>query len=180
MGGGTSNAFFLTKFFLRNKIKKDLLNNLSKKIGSDFKLFLYKQGFLKSLEKINKFSKKYKLFFLLVYPNINCSTKYVYSKVRKYSLKSKHRFKEINTKVKFINFIINKNNDLQPIVEKKYSTIKKLIIEIGRKKGCYFSRMTGSGSVCYGVFKSDKTAKDALNKIKLKYPNYWASVAKTI
>ena len=43
-----------------------------------------------------------------------------------------------------------------------------------------FSRMTGSGSVCYGVFKSEKTAKVALNRIKLKYPKYWASFAKTI
>ena len=48
------------------------------------------------------------------------------------------------------------------------------------KKGCYFSRMTGSGSVCYGVFKSEKTAKAALNRIKLKHPKYWLSVAKTI
>ena len=69
---------------------------------------------------------------------------------------------------------------LQSIVENKYPVVKKLIIEIGQKKGCYFSRMTGSGSVCYGVFKSEKTAKDALNRIKLKYPKYWSSVAKTI
>ena len=48
------------------------------------------------------------------------------------------------------------------------------------KKGCYFSRMTGSGSVCYGVFKSKKTAKAALNAIKLKHPKCWLSVAKTI
>ena len=32
--------------------------------------------------------------------------------------------------------------------------------------------MTGSGSVCYGVFKSEKTAKDALKGIKFKYPKY--------
>ena len=57
---------------------------------------------------------------------------------------------------------------------------RKMQVEIEKKKGCYFSRMTGSGSVCYGVFKSEKTAKAALNRIKLKYPRYWLSVAKTI
>jgi len=55
-----------------------------------------------------------------------------------------------------------------------------LLIQISQEKGCFFSRMSGSGSVCYGVFKSEKTAKDALKRIKLKHPKYWFSVAKTI
>jgi len=180
MGGGTSNAFCLIKYLTRNKINKDLLSILDKKIGSDLKLFFYKQGFLKNLETINDFQRKYRLYFLLAYPNIKCSTKYVYSKVKKYTSKSKHNFSKINDKIKFIDFLINKNNDLQSIVENKYPIIKKLIIEIGEKKGCYFSRMTGSGSVCYGVFKSEKAAKAALNGIKLKHPKYWLLVAKTI
>ena len=83
-------------------------------------------------------------------------------------------------KSKYIKFLIKKNNDLQSIVENKYPIIKNLIIEIAEKKGCYFSRMTGSGSVCYGVFKTEKTAKAALKRIKSKHPKYWLSVAKTI
>ncbi|MBD1150682.1 hypothetical protein IDH12_04790 [Pelagibacterales bacterium SAG-MED29] len=180
MGGGTSNAFCLIKYFARKKINKNLLSILDKKIGSDLKLFFYEQGFLKNLKIVNDFPRKYKLYFLLVYPNIRCSTKYVYSKVKKYSSKSKYSFNKINDKSKFIDLLINKNNDLQSIVENKYPIIKKLIIEIGKKRGCYFSRMTGSGSVCYGVFKSEKTAKAALNEIKLKHFKCWLSVAKTI
>ena len=180
MGGGTSNAVCLIKYLTNNKINRDLLSILDRKIGSDSKLFFYKQGFLKNLKTINNFRRKYMFYFLLVYPNIRCSTKDVYSKVKKYSLKSKYNFDKIKDKTKFIDFLNNKNNDLQSIVEKKHPIIKKLIIEIGQKKGCYFSRMTGSGSVCYGVFQSEKTAKAALNVIKLKYPKYWLSVAKTI
>ena len=180
MGGGTSNAVCLIKYLIKNRINKNLSSILDKKIGSDLKLFFYEQGFLKNLKTINDFRRKYRLYFLLVYPNIRCSTKYVYSKVKKYSLKSKYSFSKINDKSKFIDFLINKNNDLQSIVENKYPIIKKLIIEIEQKKGCYFSRMTGSGSACYGLFKSEKTAKAALNGIKLKYPKYWLSVAKTI
>ena len=180
MGGGTSNAVCLIKYFTRNKVNKNLLNILDKKIGSDLKLFFYDQGFLKNLKKINNFQRKYRLYFLLVYPNIKCSTRYVYSKVKKYSPKSKYNFIKINEKNKYIKFLIKKNNDLQSIVENKYPIIKNLIIEIAEKKGCYFSRMTGSGSVCYGVFKTEKTAKAALKRIKSKHPNYWLSVAKTI
>lgn len=180
LGGGTSNAVYLVKYLTRGKISKDLLRILDKKIGSDLKLFFYEQGFLESLKKINNFRRKYKLYFLLIYPNIKCSTHYIYSKVKKNSLKSQFKFNNINSKSRFIEFLINQNNDLQLVVEKKYPAIKTLIEEIGKKEGCYFSRMTGSGSACYGVFESEKVAKAALNGIKLKYPKYWSSVAKTI
>ena len=180
LGGGTSNAVCLVKHLIKGKINKSLLRILEKKIGSDLKLFFYEQGFLKSLKKIDNFKKKYKLNFLLVYPNIGCSTHYIYSKVKKCSLKSKFSFNQIKGKSRFIKFLLSQNNDLQSIVEKKYPAIKTIIEEIRKKRGCYFSRMTGSGSVCYGLFKSEKAAKAALNGIKLKYPKYWFSVAKTI
>ena len=180
MGGGTSNAICLVKHLTRKKIDKNLLKVLSKKIGSDVRIFLYQQGFISNLKKIYSFQKKHSLYFLLVYPTIKCSTKYIYSKVRKFSQKSDFSFKKIEDKNKFIKLLINENNNLQSIVENKYPTIKRLIIEIRQRKGCYFSRMTGSGSVCYGAFKSKKSAKAALNIIKVKYPKYSSWVAKTI
>ena len=180
LGGGTSNAAYLIKYFTREKIDKSLLTNLEKKIGSDLKLFLYNQGYLKNLKIISNFKKKYQLFFLLVYPNIKSSTKNVYSKLKKYSSKSKYSFDKISRKSFFMRVLVNSNNDLQPIVEMKYPIIEKLLAEIKKKKGCYFSRMTGSGSVCYGVFTSEKTAKAALVSVKSRYPKFWFSVAKTI
>ena len=180
MGGGTSNAACLTNYLSRNQINKNLLDTISKKIGSDLILFFYKQGILKNLKKIIKVKKRHKINFLIVYPNIKCSTRYVYSKVKKYSPKNQISLNNIRNKRRFLNFFSNKKNDLQSIVEKRYPKIKKLILEIKQNKGCYFSRMTGSGSACYGVFKSDKTAKVALSRIKSKYPKYWLTVAKTI
>ena len=180
MGGGSSNAICLGKHFTRNRINKNLLSILSKKIGTDVRLFLYRQGFLKNLKTIHNFHRRHSLHFLLIYPNIRCSTRYIYSKVRKFNSKSDFNFEKINTKNKFMKLLISENNSLQSIVENKYPAIKKLIIEINQRKGCYFSRMTGSGSVCYGVFKSKKSAKAALNIIKSKYPKYWLCVAKTI
>ena len=180
MGGGTSNAYFLLKYLFKKKINKKLLNTLRRKIGSDFGLFFVKQGFLKNLHTVKKLPIRYKLRFLLVYPNLRLSTKIIYSKIREYTAKSRYDLKKINNKSKFLNFIKNKRNDLQSIVEKKHPNIKKLIEEINSFKGCHFSRMTGSGSVCYGVFSSDKTAKAALNQIKVRYPRYWLSIAKTI
>ena len=180
LGGGTSNAFSVLKYLNIKQLDKNLSKILFNKVGSDLKLFTYDQGILFNFNKIVKLPKKHKLFFLLVFPYIKCSTKQIYSKVRNYSPKSRYNLIKTHKKEDFIKLLKNQDNDLQEIVVKKYPVIKKIISRIKQSNGCYFSRITGSGSVCYGVFKSEKTANAALNAIKLKNPKYWYSVAKTI
>ena len=180
LGGGTSNAAFILKFLLKKKINEKIINKIEKIVGSDLRLFLYKQGFLKNLKTVKVIKKKQKLFFLLSRPNINCSTGEIYSKVKKFSKKNKFNFHQMNNREKFINHILTQKNDLQSIVEKKYPVIKTLSTDISVEKGCYFSRMSGSGSICYGLFNNESNAKKALNKIKTKYPKFWFSIAKTV
>ena len=180
LGGGTSNAAFILKFLLKRKISKSILEKTEKVIGSDLRLFLYKQGYLEKLKIIKTFKKKQKLFFLLSSPNIRCSTREIFSKVTRYSKKTKLSFIKINTREKFIKYISAEKNELQSIVEKKNPIIKKLLTDISSERGCYFSRMTGSGSVCYGLFNSASSAKKALSQIKIKHPKFWFSIAKTV
>ena len=180
LGGGTSNAAFILRHLLKEKINKNIFYKIEKLIGSDLKLFSYKQGFLENLKTIKVIKKKQKLIFLLSRPNINCSTREIYSKVTKYSKKNKFSFSKINTKKKFMHQILSNRNDLQPIVEKKYPIIKRLLNDINKEKGCYLSRLSGSGSVCYGVFNNKSAAKKALSKIKRRYPRFWFSIAKTV
>ena len=179
LGGGTSNAASVLKFLLKGKVSKKILEKVEKLIGSDLRLFFHKQGFLQNLRTI-KTIKKQKLFFLLSRPNIICSTKKIYSKVKKYSKKKKFNFQKMNNKKGFINYILEQNNELQSIVEEEYPSIKILLKDIKTEKGCYFSRMSGSGSVCYGLFNNESNAKKALNKIKTKHPKFWFSIAKTV
>jgi 4-diphosphocytidyl-2-C-methyl-D-erythritol kinase len=179
LGGGTSNAASVLKFLLKGKVSKNILEKVEKLIGSDLRLFFHKQGFLQNLRTI-KTIKKQKLFFLLSRPNIICSTKKIYSKVKKYSKKKKFNFQKMNNKKGFINYILEQNNELQSIVEEEYPSIKILLKDINTEKGCYFSRMSGSGSVCYGLFNNESNAKKALNKIKTKHPKFWFSIAKTV
>lgn len=179
LGGGTSNAASVLKFLLKGKVSKNILEKVEKLIGSDLRLFFHKQGFLQNLRTI-KTIKKQKLFFLLSRPNIICSTKKIYSKVKKYSKKKKFNFQKMNNKKGFINYILKQNNELQSIVEEEYPSIKILLKDINTEKGCYFSRMSGSGSVCYGLFNNESNAKKALNKIKTKHPKFWFSIAKTV
>ncbi len=179
-GGGSSNAAVILKFLLKKNIKNDIKEKLIKIIGSDLRLFFYDRGYQKNLKTIIKNEKNYKLYFLLVYPNIKCSTKEIYAKIKNFTKKEIFNPNIFKKKRKFINYLINASNDLQSVVEKKHQKIKKLLLDISSLKGCYMSRITGSGSACYGLFLNTKCSKAALKKLRKKYPKFWFSIAKTI
>ncbi len=180
LGGGTGNSVSIIKYLLKKKLNEKIVSECEKKIGSDFRLFLNNFTFQKGLGKVFKNKNKFQSNLLIIFPNIHCKTKNIYKAVRKFSPSSRDLYlKKINKK-KLIDYIKKDQNDLQKIVEKKYSRIANLIKLINNQKGCIFSRMTGSGSACYGVFKSNKTAKFAKIMIKRKHPKYWCVITKTI
>ncbi len=180
LGGGTSNAAAIFNFLVKGGLKKKkIIKKVSKKIGSDFILFFKNQGFLQNLKSI-KVVKKHNLFVLLSRPNVNCSTREIYSKVRKFTQKTTFDTQIINSKKKFIKYLIKNKNDLQTIVEKKHPITRKILNFISALEGCYLSRVSGSGSVCYGLFNNEKNVKKALKKLKRNYPKFWFSIAKTV
>ena len=180
LGGGTGNAAAIIKYFLKNKISSKLLELFEEKIGSDLRLFFLNHSFQLNLKKIKTFKKKYEFYFLLFYPNIKSSTKEVYSKVKKFNLPLAIDPSKISSNDKYNKFLMNEANDLQMIVEKKHKKIQIILNLIKTQKNCLFSRMTGSGSVCFGVFLDRKSTKRGLIKIKKKLPNYWCISTKSI
>ena len=180
LGGGTGNAVAIIKYFLKDRINSKLLKLFENEIGSDLRLFFFNHSFQKNLTKIKLFEKKYKFYFLLIYPNVKCSTKEVYSKVRKFNLPLRKDISKILSKNEYDKFLISEVNDLQKIVEKKYKKIKNILNIIKLQKNCLFSRMTGSGSVCFGTFNNRESASLAVKALKKKFPNYWCVFTKSI
>ena len=62
LGGGTGNAASILKVLLRGKVSKSLLNKAVSIIGTDLRLFFYRQGFLSNLKTITHFQKKKIIF----------------------------------------------------------------------------------------------------------------------
>ena len=184
LGGGSSNAANLLNYF-NKKIKLNLNNNIinkfARQIGFDVPIILERKNtFLNGKkEKILRLKKNFKFNILIVYPNIICSTKEIYRQSSKKSIIKSSFFKVKNNR-QLIDFLKNENNDLEKTVIKLYPKIGKIISCIKSQNGCYFSRITGSGSACFGIFSNMKNAIYAQKLIKLKYPKYWSVVSKTI
>ena len=185
LGGGSSNAADLLNYFnskMKLKLSKKKIKQLANQIGFDVPVNLERQNTLLTgkRDEILRLNQKFKLNLLIVYPNLICSTKRIYEKNKKISLSTPQSFFCIKNNKKLINLLKNENNDLEETVIKIYPKVKKIIEYIKSIKGCYFSRITGSGSACFGIFSNMKNAIYAQKLIKLKYPNYWCVVSKTI
>ena len=185
LGGGSSNAADLINFFntnLKLKLNKNKIKKLASKIGFDVPINLERKNTFVTGKKdeILRLKQKFGLNLLIVYPNLICSTKKIYKQNEKKSfIRPQSSFYKKN-KEKLIDFLINENNDLERTVVKIYPRIKKIIDYVKSQKGCYFSRITGSGSACIGIFSSMKNTIYAQKLVKLKYPKYWCVVSKTI
>ena len=185
LGGGSSNAADLLNYFnskMKPKLSKKKIKQLANQIGFDVPVNLERQNTLLTgkRDEILRLNQKFKLNLLIVYPNLICSTRRIYEKNKKISLSTPQSFFCIKNNKKLINLLKNENNDLEETVIKIYPKVKKIIEYIKSIKGCYFSRITGSGSACFGIFSNMKNAIYAQKLIKLKYPNYWCVVSKTI
>lgn len=180
LGGGSMNAASVLNFFIKKKLlkrKKEILK-IANAIGSDVVLGLYKKNLvLKSNNEIKVIPSKKKFNILLVKPNFGCSTKRIYSKVKKFYKP------EFNTKIDNLmrsDFLREKKNDLEPIAIESYPKLKILKDFLDKLPNTEFVRMTGSGSTIIAYFNSLKKCKEASKKVSKQFRNYWCKTSKTI
>ena len=180
LGGGSSNAADLLNYFnseMKLKLNKKKIKKIADQIGFDVPINLERRNTFLTGKKgeILRFNQKFKLNLLIVYPNLICSTKKIYKKNRKMSLSKPHSFFHIKTKKKLIDLLKKENNDLEETVTKIYPKVKKIINFIKSQKGCYFSRITGSGSACFGIFSNVKNVIAARKSLKIRSHFYTTS-----
>ena len=89
LGGGSMNAANILNFFVKKKlikVKKKEIIDLSNSIGSDVILGLYSKSLvLNKKNQIKLIPFKNYFYTLIVKPNFGCSTKLIYSKVKKFN-----------------------------------------------------------------------------------------------
>ena len=181
LGGGSMNAASILSFFYEKRIihvNKKELKKICRLIGSDVILGLSpKNSILTSKNEIKSFDNYKKIYTLIVKPNFGCSTKYIYSKVRKFNKPKLNNPKKVMFSFDYLKKL---DNSLEPIVLSNNYKIKLIKIYLEKSLNPIFVRMTGSGSALVAYFKSKKRCDNAKKKFNKKYKNYWCITSKTI
>ena len=181
LGGGSSNVAVILNY-LENKsyINKEKKLLISRKLGSDIEFFLENDpALLSSRGKVNsRFKILSNKFILLVYPQKFLSTKEVYSKCKIIDKKSVFDFGKKNLSLDEI--MRNTSNSLEESainICKEINEIKNIFLT---DKQSQYARMSGSGSSYYGIYESEKDAKNAEKDLLNQYPDWWTCVTKLI
>lgn len=96
------------------------------------------------------------LHLLIVWPDTGLLTKDVFAQYRQLNVPFTDGHDEW----------MSANNDLTPAAIELCPEIGELLSDLAESDGCILSRMSGSGSACFGVFDNEKAAKAALPKFK--------------
>ena len=180
MGGGSMNAASILKYLVDKKkinINSKNLKSLTKKIGSDVIVGMYNKPIIFSKDEVIRLKKKINLYLVILKPNFGCSTKKIYSKVKKYSKSNLNRLKKKYGNLKYLK---NLNNDLEKVAINLYPKLyiyKEYMLKLPMVS---FVRMTGSGSSIIGYFTSKKASINASKILKKKFKNYLCISSKTI
>ena len=179
LGGGSSNVAEIIKYL----IKSDLLDNListeiARDLGSDIEFFIGEgsalisgRGNVDRRLKIN--SDKH---FLIVFPNIQNSTKEIFNK---HSNLSGEKF-SYNNDINLDEILKGTSNELEKTALLANQEMKKISEYLDNDINCKYERMTGSGSAYFAVYEDKQKAEEAIQRISEEHPNWWTYLTRLI
>ncbi|MFM7621179.1 MAG: 4-(cytidine 5'-diphospho)-2-C-methyl-D-erythritol kinase [Alphaproteobacteria bacterium] len=189
LGGGSSNACsfmnILNQIFELNLSNQEL-QKISLNFGSDIAFFFKEtpQIMMSRGEVLHDFNNLKKLHIVLIYPQINLSTKKIFSE---YSLTKKPTSSQDNLPTHDQNFLKNFSqqqffqmaNDLENIAIKHAPIIEEL------KNICLnfqpiTCKMSGSGSTVFAIFDNQKQAQLVSTKLQESYNNFFIKYLQNI
>ena len=181
LGGGSMNAANILSFLIKRKflkLSKKKILEITNLIGSDVILGIAPNNtILSSTNLIKKFSRGPNFHTLLIRPNFGCSTKKIYSGVKKYT---KPVFNIPKQNMFSLRFLLKQENALEKIAFLKYPKLKVLKSFLENLNQPLFVRMTGSGSVLVAYYQKKQDCDLAKVQFKRKFKNYWCITSKTI
>jgi 4-diphosphocytidyl-2-C-methyl-D-erythritol kinase len=182
LGGGSSNAAYfmmaLNEIFALGLDKKNL-QKISLNFGSDIAFFFEKKASLirGRGEEIQAFPAFEPLSALLINPKINLSTKQVFAKLG--NVFSNKIVDEKLLKSDALKLIRDLPNELtKPAIELVPAIAE--VLEKLKENGAEVSKMSGSGSTCFGVFADDFKLRKAQENLQKIFPNFLVKEVKIL
>ena len=178
LGGGSSDAATtihgLLKFW-QETLPQDEIDEILLKIGADTSAcYSLEPAYIKGIGEIIKpIHSLPQLPAILVYPNKFCSTADVFQSHEGVFSQEAEYPNDFADKKTLYEFLENQKNDLTDAAIQKIPDIQNILEVIKQQKGCSISRLTGSGSTCFGLFDTIEQSTKAAEQIQKEKPHWW-------
>ena len=179
LGGGSSNVAEIIKYLIRSDLLDNLISTeIARDLGSDIEFFIGEGSALISGKgnvdrrlKIN--SDKH---FLIVFPNIQNSTKEIFNK---HSNLSGEKF-SYNNDINLDEILKGTSNELEKTALVANQEMTKVREYLDNDINCKYERMTGSGSAYFAVYEDKQKAEEAILRISEEHSNWWTYLTRLI
>ncbi len=181
LGGGSADAAAIIRF-ITNYYKYPMPSPKAiSSIGADIPVCVFSvasrvRGIGEVVTPID--ISKIDLWIVLVNPNIFVPTGSVFEEVIEKQNEPLEPFTRFSSADQFIDYLKRQRNDLQPIAANRWPEIKQVLDTIERTHDVLLSRMSGSGSTCFGLYGSQGSAKRAVSYINKKNKKWWIKFSK--
>ena len=118
------------------------------------------------------------LWIVLVNPRVFVSTGSIFEQVIEKHNAPLEPFAHFGSTDQFIDYLKGQRNDLQAITTNKFPEIKQVLDTIEKTQDVLLSRMSGSGSTCFGLYRNQEIAKKAVSYIKKNNNKWWINFSK--
>ena len=179
LGGGSSNVAEIIKYLIRsNLLDNSSSTEIARDLGSDIEFFIDEgsalisgKGNVDQRLKIN--SDKH---FLIVFPNVQNSTKDIFNK---HSNLSGEKF-SYNNDINLDEILKGTSNELEKTALVANQEMTKVREYLDNDINCKYERMTGSGSAYFAVYEDKQKAEEAIQRISEEHPNWWTYLTRLI
>lgn len=167
LGGGSSNAATTLKaldHLLEMGLSQKEMMTMGVKIGADVPFFCLEKGAVATgigerLKEIDLPA----LWYVLIYPNFEVSTRWAYQNTRLTKEKFRYKIHKFLTTPEAISKALM--NGLEEVVSEKFPQIH-VMKEVLRSQGAFGCLMTGSGPTVFGIYADEKSAASAYGNIR--------------
>ncbi len=120
----------------------------------------------------------FNLWIVLVNPRIFVATGSIFEEVIEKHNEPLEPFTNFRNTDQFIEYLKRQRNDLQSIAVNKWPEIKEVLDTVEKTKDVLLSRMSGSGSTCFGLYRTEDIAKRAARYLNQKSNKWWVKFSK--
>ena len=115
-----------------------------------------------------------RLHAVLVNPNLPLATASVFKQLKKRdNAPMPPELPMMKKASSLINWLGDMRNDLQSAAIKAEPGIAQVFTALEVTPGCLLTRMSGSGSTCFGLYANRETAASAAGRLREEYPGWW-------
>ena len=181
LGGGSADAAALIRFITNNCSKKMPSSEAISKIGADIPACVLSvasrvRGIGEVVRPIN--IRGIDLWIVLVNPGIFVSTSSIFEELAEKYNEPLEPFIEVSSTDQLLDYLKRQRNDLQTVAVNKWPEINQVLDTIKETQDVLLSRMSGSGSTCFGLYRTQEIAERAVSYISKKSNKWWIKFSK--